>query len=110
MSGSSLDRAGTLFTHAPRRFILGHGDRTPGERAARPPVHDAAELGDLQRREFHEALLEAATVEDLPGKRQTAILKQSRTGHRCGSSRATRPLFRQDQHHRALVLPPDRIA
>ena len=25
-------------------------------------------LGDLQRREFHETLLEAATVEDLPGK------------------------------------------
>jgi len=34
-----------------------------------------SELGDLQRREFHEALLEAATFEDLPGKWQAAILK-----------------------------------
>jgi hypothetical protein len=32
-----------------------------------PPRSD---LGDLQRREFHEALLEAATFEDLPGKWQ----------------------------------------
>jgi len=31
-------------------------------------------LGDLQRREFHEALLEAARFEDLPGKWQAAIL------------------------------------
>jgi hypothetical protein len=30
-----------------------------------PPL---SELGELQRREFHEALLEAATFEDLPGK------------------------------------------
>jgi hypothetical protein len=28
-----------------------------------PPL---SELGDIQRREFHEALLEAATFEDLP--------------------------------------------
>jgi hypothetical protein len=33
------------------------------------------EMSDLQRREFHEALLEAATFEDLPGKWQAAILK-----------------------------------
>jgi hypothetical protein len=33
------------------------------------------ELGDLQRREFHEALLEAASFEDLPGKWQAAILE-----------------------------------
>ncbi len=32
-------------------------------------------MDDLQRREFHEALLEADTFEDLPGKRQAAILK-----------------------------------
>jgi hypothetical protein len=32
-------------------------------------------LGDLQRRELHEALLEASTFEDLPGKWQAAILK-----------------------------------
>jgi hypothetical protein len=33
------------------------------------------ELGDLQRREFHEALLEAASFEDLSCKWQAAILK-----------------------------------
>ena len=37
-----------------------------------PPL---SELGDLQRREFHEALLEAARFEDLPGKWQAAILE-----------------------------------
>jgi hypothetical protein len=37
-----------------------------------PPL---SELGDLQRREFREALLEAATFEDLPGKWQAAIMK-----------------------------------
>jgi hypothetical protein len=37
-----------------------------------PPL---SELRDLQRREFHDALLEAATYEDLPGKWQAAILK-----------------------------------
>jgi hypothetical protein len=37
-----------------------------------PPL---SELADLQRREFHEALLEADTFEDLPGKWQAAILK-----------------------------------
>ena len=36
-----------------------------------PPL---CELGDLQRREFHEALLEAATFEELPGKWPAAIL------------------------------------
>ena len=37
-----------------------------------PPL---SELSDLQRREFHEALLEADSFEDLPGKWQAAILK-----------------------------------
>jgi hypothetical protein len=32
-------------------------------------------MGDLQRREFHEALLHADTFEDLPRKWQAAILK-----------------------------------
>jgi hypothetical protein len=32
-------------------------------------------MSDLQRREFHEALLVAGTFEDLPGKWQAAILK-----------------------------------
>jgi hypothetical protein len=36
-----------------------------------PPL---SEMGDLQRREFHDALLEAATFEDLAGKWQAAIL------------------------------------
>jgi hypothetical protein len=44
-----------------------------------PPL---SELGDLQRREFHEALLEAATFEDLPGKWQAAILQAEQNGPR----------------------------
>jgi hypothetical protein len=32
-------------------------------------------MSDLQRREFHEALLVAGTFEDLQGKWQAAILK-----------------------------------
>jgi hypothetical protein len=36
-----------------------------------PPL---SELDDLQRREFHVALLDADTFEDLPGKWQAAIL------------------------------------
>jgi hypothetical protein len=39
---------------------------------AYPPL---SELSDLQRREFHEALLDADTFEDLSGKWQAAILK-----------------------------------
>jgi len=37
-----------------------------------PPL---SEMDDLQRREFHEALLDADGFEDLPGKWQAAILK-----------------------------------
>jgi hypothetical protein len=37
-----------------------------------PPL---SELGELERREFHEALLEADRFEDLPGKWQAAILE-----------------------------------
>ena len=50
-----------------------------------PPL---SELGDLQRREFHEALLDAGTFEDLPGKWQAAILKaeQNRPNLRVVSS------------------------
>jgi hypothetical protein len=33
-----------------------------------------AEMSDLQRREFHEALLDVDTFEDPPGKWQAAIL------------------------------------
>ena len=37
-----------------------------------PPL---SELSDFQRREFHEALLDVASFEDLPGKWQAAILQ-----------------------------------
>jgi hypothetical protein len=37
-----------------------------------PPL---SEMGADQRREFHEALLEAANFEDLPGKWQAAVLE-----------------------------------
>jgi hypothetical protein len=37
-----------------------------------PPL---CEISDLQRREFHEALLDPDTFEDLPGKWQAAFLK-----------------------------------
>jgi hypothetical protein len=39
---------------------------------ADPPL---CEMSDLQHREFHEALLDADSFEDLPGKWQAAILK-----------------------------------
>jgi len=42
-------------------------------RIVRYPPHSATT--DLERREFHEALLDADTFEDLPGKRRAAILK-----------------------------------
>ena len=37
-----------------------------------PPL---SKLGELQRREFHEALLDAGSFEDLPGKWPAAILR-----------------------------------
>jgi len=37
-----------------------------------PPL---CEMSDVQRREFHEALLEAGSFEDVPGKWQAAILE-----------------------------------
>ena len=46
--------------------------RRVGKVVGYPPL---SELGELQQREFHEALLEAGTFEDLPGKWQAAILK-----------------------------------
>jgi hypothetical protein len=39
---------------------------------AYPPL---SEMSGLQRREFHEALLDADSFEDLPGKWQAAVLK-----------------------------------
>jgi hypothetical protein len=42
------------------------------EVVAYPPL---VEMGGLQRREFHEALLEADRFEDLPGKWQAAVVE-----------------------------------
>jgi hypothetical protein len=54
-----------------------------------PPL---SEIGDLQRREFHEALLEAASFRTCPGKWQAAILKaeQNRPKLRVLSSDSSR--------------------
>jgi hypothetical protein len=46
--------------------------RRVGKVVGYPPL---CEMSDLQRREFHEALLEAESFDDLPGKWQGAILK-----------------------------------
>ena len=46
--------------------------RRVGRIVGYPPL---SETSDLERREFHEALLDADTFEDLPGKWQAAILK-----------------------------------
>ena len=56
---------------------------------SRPTYPPLSERDELQRREFHEALLEAATFEDLPGKWQVAILEaeQNRPKQRLISQR-----------------------
>jgi hypothetical protein len=46
--------------------------RRVGKTVAYPPLCD---MSREQRRELHEALLDAETFEDLPGKWQAAILK-----------------------------------
>ena len=55
--------------------------RRVGKAVGYPPL---CEMSDLQRREFHEALLDAEDFEDLAGKWQAAILKaeQSRANLR----------------------------
>ena len=45
--------------------------RRVGKLVAYPPLFN---MGDLQRREFQEALLDAHSFEDLPGKWQAAIV------------------------------------
>ena len=45
--------------------------RRVGKLVAYPPL---CNMGDLQRREFQEALLDAHSFEDLPGKWQAAIV------------------------------------
>jgi hypothetical protein len=61
--------------------------RRVGKAVAYSPL---CEMSDLQRREFHEALLDADTFEDLAGKWQAAILKAEETGPSCGPSAAIR--------------------
>jgi hypothetical protein len=46
--------------------------RRVGKVVGYPPL---SEMSDHQRGEFHEALLDAASFEDLPGTWQAAILK-----------------------------------
>jgi hypothetical protein len=46
--------------------------RRVGKVVGYPPL---SEMSDQQRREFHEAVLDADDFEDLPGKWQAAILK-----------------------------------
>jgi hypothetical protein len=50
--------------------------RRVGKVVAYPPL---SELSAEQRREFHGALLEAATFEDLSGRSHAAILKSEQT-------------------------------
>ena len=50
-----------------------------------PPL---SELGEGQRREFHEELLDAASFEDLRGKWQAAILEAEQKRPSCGFSAA----------------------
>jgi hypothetical protein len=52
---------GERRTEPPRRKVVGY-----------PPL---SEMDEGQRREFHEALLEADSFEDLPWKWQAAILE-----------------------------------
>jgi hypothetical protein len=47
-------------------------------------------MDDSQRREFHEALLEADTFEDLPGNGKQRCWPLNRTRRRSGSSAATK--------------------
>jgi hypothetical protein len=65
--------------------------RRVGKVVGYPPL---SELSDLQRREFHEALLDADTFEDLRGKWHAAILKaeQNRPESARAKALATRPL------------------
>jgi hypothetical protein len=47
-----------------------------GKAVGYPPL---SEMSAAQRRDFHEALLEADTFEDLPGKWQAAILEAAQS-------------------------------
>jgi hypothetical protein len=58
--------------------------------AAYPPL---SEMSNGQRFVFHEALLDADTFEDLPGKWQAAIVKASRAGRSCESFQTSSPPY-----------------
>ena len=69
-------------------------------------------MGDLQRREFHDALLEADSFEDLPGKWQAAILsaEQNRPAASCRERRLKlprRPEQRGQDHRGQPDYQPD---
>ena len=71
---------------------------------AYPPL---CEMDQRQRREFHEALLDADSYEDLPGKWQAAILEAEQPGRICASSVATEsPLGPRQQLFRGLRAGP----
>jgi hypothetical protein len=53
--------------------------RRVGKVVGYPPL---SEMSVLQRREFHEALLDADAFEDLPGKWQAAVLEAERNRSR----------------------------
>jgi hypothetical protein len=59
----------------------GGTSRRVGKLVGYPPL---SEMSAEQRREFHEALLDADDFEDLPGKCKRQSSRQSRTGRTCG--------------------------
>ena len=54
-----------------------------------PPL---SELGDLQRRELHEALLDADSSRTCPESGSQRSSRRNRTGRTCGSCRTTSPI------------------
>jgi hypothetical protein len=74
--------------------------RRIGRVVAYPPLCD---MSDLQRREFHKALLEANDFADLPGKWQAAILEGEQSRPQLWVSAAAEPGL---QH---LNLPPEAV-
>jgi hypothetical protein len=72
-----------------------------GRAVSYPPL---SELDELQRREFQEALLEAGTFEDLPGKWQAAIVKAEQ--NRAEAARRQSELNRVRERRRALRRGP----
>ena len=65
-----------------------------------PPL---SKLSDLQRREFHEALLEPAALRICLGSGSRRSWRRNRSGRRCASSRATSSLGRRRVRSFALL-------